>query len=518
MWDFLPDAVLIVDGNGTVVRANPAAAALLGRERPMVEGRGVLDFLPAFDWNLTHPPKDPEDAETLYTARLRTTALTADGETFAVEIGTVRLDRHTLHPSMPHGSSLAVSLRDVTPDEDARAALSRSLLQAETVLRTASEALIGIDAEGRIDLVNPAAARLLGEKASELGGRRLLSSLTFLGHEGEPLDAEDAPPAEVLRTGRAIRLPAQELRTSAGTRLTADVAVRPVTVEGRTVGTVVALTDRRPYERLADDYIAAQTRCIRNHTAELQRQQRRTDHALAHTRELGEFLSGPLTGALRHLHSEMLRLADDSSRPLWPEATVALEALAADVRMTMALMDSRSLPSPHDDSPVGPQRRTVLIDDLVQAGVRAAAAFAGPSRVRFSVHTPRFLVHVDPDDMTTAVGRLIADVVHTDDDTTGRGPHHVFVAALQQRGLLRIEVRGPFDGGAREHHDIVQGIATAHGGTLRTHRAPGVSGSTYVLELPSVVQEEAGADATPTAPADVLLRPTGRHRSATTHS
>ncbi|MFF8511739.1 PAS domain S-box protein [Streptomyces sp. NPDC015492] len=107
VWDFLPDAVLIVDGNGTVVRANPAAAALLGRERPMVEGRGVLDFLPAFDWNLTHPPKDPEDAETLYAARLRTTALTADGETFAVEIGTVRLDRHTLHPSMPHGSSLA---------------------------------------------------------------------------------------------------------------------------------------------------------------------------------------------------------------------------------------------------------------------------------------------------------------------------------------------------------------------------------------------------------------------------
>ncbi|MYS05921.1 PAS domain-containing protein [Streptomyces sp. SID6041] len=128
---------------------------------------------------------------------------------------------------MPHGSSLAVSLRDVTPDEDARTALARSLLRAETVLRTASEALIGVDAEGRIDLVNPAAARLLGGKAAELGGRRLLSLLSFLGYDGEPLDAEDAPPAEVLPTGRASRRSAQELRTSDGTRLTADVAVRP---------------------------------------------------------------------------------------------------------------------------------------------------------------------------------------------------------------------------------------------------------------------------------------------------
>ncbi|MFD8646050.1 PAS domain-containing protein [Streptomyces zaomyceticus] len=519
--DFIPDAVLIVDDNGTVVRANLAAAALLGHARHTVEGRGVLDFLPSFDWNLTRPSAAPEDPGSLHGARLRTTARAAGDRSFAAEIGTVRLDRHALHESIPYGSSLAISLRDVTRDEDARAALSRSLLQAEAVLRTAGEALIGTDAEGRIDLVNPAAARLLGGKAAELGGRELLSLLTFLGYDGEPLDAEDTPPAQVLRTGRASRLPAQELRTGDGTRLTADVSARPVTEEGRTVGAVVALTDRRPYERLADEYAAAQTRSTRHHKAELERERQRTDLAADRTRELTEFLSGPLMGALCHLHAEMGRLADDSSRPLWPEATVSLEALAADVRMTMALVDTRSQPYGHGDdgAPVGPRRRTVLIDDVVQAGVRAAAAFAGPSRVQFSVHAPRFLVHVDPDDMTTAVGRLIADVIHTDDDPADRGPHHVFVAALHQRSLLRIEVRGPYNGGAREHFDIVQGIATAHGGTLRTHRAPGVSGSTYVLELPAAVKDEGEVDVvtgTGTGETDVAApRPTGRHRSLT---
>ncbi|GAA2774151.1 PAS domain-containing protein [Streptomyces showdoensis] len=511
--DVIPDAVLVVDDNGTVVRANLAAATLLGRERHAVEGRGVLDFLPSFDWNLTRLPADPESSAGPPAARLRTTARAADGRSFAAETGIVRLDRHARHEGLPYGSALVVSLRDLTPDEDARAALSRSLLQAEAVLRTADEALIGTDAEGRINLVNPTAARLLGGRAAELGGRELLSVLTSVGHDGEPLDEEDAPLARALSDGRASRIPAQELRTGDGTRLAADVSVHPVTEDGRNVGAVVALTDRRPYENLADEYVAAQLRCLRNHKAELERQQQRTDRAVDRTRELTEFLSGPLTTALHHLHAELGRLVDDGSRALWPEATGSLESLAADVRMTMALVDTRSQPYPHDSTPVGPRRRTVPIDDVVQAGVRAAAAFAGPSRVQFSVHAPRFFVHVDPEDMTTAVGRLIADVIHTDAEPAAPGPHHVFVAALHQRSLLRIEVRGPYNGGAPEHFDVVQDIATAHGGTLRTHRAPGVSGSTYVLELPSAVQDEVVAGAEETSAA--ALRPTGRHRSLT---
>ncbi|MFF8807530.1 PAS domain-containing protein [Streptomyces omiyaensis] len=375
--DLLPDAVLIVDDNGTVVGANLAAAALLGRERHAVEGRGVLDFLPAFDWNLTRVPPDAGHPGGTRTARHRTTGRTADGRTFAAEIGTVLLDRHTLHDGIPYGASLVIAVRDVTPAEDARAELTRALLQAEAVLRTADEALIGTDAEGRIDLVNPAAARLLGGKAAELGGHELRTRLVHLGPDGEPLPAEDTPLSRALRTGRASRLPAQELRTGDGVRLTADVAVRPVTERGEVVGAVVALTDRRPYERLADEHAAAQTRLLRHHRAELEAQRERTARAAEHGRALTDFLAGPLMGALHHLHTELSRLAGDPSRPLWPEAAVSLDALAGDLRMTMALAHTRARPSGPDGPPRGPRRRTVLIDDVVRAGVRDGAAGGG---------------------------------------------------------------------------------------------------------------------------------------------
>ncbi|MFF3762402.1 PAS domain-containing protein [Streptomyces sp. NPDC002185] len=511
--DFVPDGVLIVDDNGTVTRANLAAAALLGYERHAVEGRGVLDFLPSFDWNLTRLPPHSGECGRPHAAGVRTTARTRDGGAFTAEISALPLDRDAFHVDIPDGSSLVVSLRNVTPAEEERAALSHALRQAEAVLRTASEALVGTDAEGRIDLVNPAAARLLQGKASDLAGRELLPLLTPLGDDGEPLDAQTAPWILAVATGRGSGLPGQVVRLPDGTRLTADIAARPVTEDGRVVGAVVALTDRRPYEELADAYLAARTRTARQHEAALARQEQRADRAVDHAHELAGFLSGPLTRALHHLHAETSRLAGDSARPLWPEAALGLDTLAAELRMTMALVSSRSRPYVPDGAPDEPRRRTVLIDDVVQAGMRAATAFGGTTHVEFSVHAPRFAVHVDPEDMTTAVGRLIAEAIHTDEDAAPREPRHVFVAALHRHSLLRIEVRGPYGGGVGEHLDVVQGIARAHGGTLHTHRAPGSGGSTYVLELPSAVRDDTVTDPGTTSPP--TLRPAGRHRALT---
>ncbi|GHG12943.1 hypothetical protein [Streptomyces zaomyceticus] len=127
-------------------------------------------------------------------------------------------------------------------------------------------------------------------------------------------------------------------------------------------------------------------------------------------------------GALRHLHAEMGRLADDSSRPLWPEATVSLEALAADVRMTMALVETRSRPYGHDSTPLGPRRRTVLIDDVVQAGVRAAAALAGPGT--YVLELPAAVQDEGQGDVGTGTG-------------TGTGTGESAVAALRPTGRHR---------------------------------------------------------------------------------
>ncbi|HMN84119.1 MAG TPA: PAS domain S-box protein, partial [Burkholderiaceae bacterium] len=41
-----PDALLLVDGAGTIVLANPAAAALLGYPRPELEGLSVEALVP----------------------------------------------------------------------------------------------------------------------------------------------------------------------------------------------------------------------------------------------------------------------------------------------------------------------------------------------------------------------------------------------------------------------------------------------------------------------------------------
>ncbi|CAM5555319.1 hypothetical protein SALBM217S_09254 [Streptomyces griseoloalbus] len=64
-------------------------------------------------------------------------------------------------------------VRDLSGTVDTEAELARSQRQTEMILRAASEGVVGTDTDGRIVLVNPAAAQILGYRAGELGGREL---------------------------------------------------------------------------------------------------------------------------------------------------------------------------------------------------------------------------------------------------------------------------------------------------------------------------------------------------------
>ncbi|MFC9145299.1 PAS domain-containing protein [Streptomyces bacillaris] len=149
--DALPDGLVFVDGNGTVVGANARALALFeaGGDTGIV-GRGLLDLLPDFDWRDVPGP----------VGRMR--GRRTDGGVFAADVVAVRLE-----DGGEHGLMLVV--RDLTGVLDAETALADARRQTEAVLRAVGEGVVGTDAEGRIVLVNPAAAQLMGYRASALG-------------------------------------------------------------------------------------------------------------------------------------------------------------------------------------------------------------------------------------------------------------------------------------------------------------------------------------------------------------
>ncbi|MFI8349283.1 PAS domain-containing protein [Streptomyces sp. NPDC085596] len=544
--DALPDALLLVNANGTVVNANTIALEAFEAPGTALVGRGLLDLLPQFDSKLIPGSMRRPDHMDPHgrTKPTRMVARRTDRTEFPVEVTSANLE----NPQQAYDGSaytgdelLMLVVRDLSGTVDTEAELARSQRQTEMILRAASEGVVGTDTDGRVVLVNPAAAQILGYRAGELGGKELHTLVTHSRADGSPFPYDESPLADTLRSGRKHRVRGQVLWSKSGAEVSVDLTTAPVRDGDQLVGAVMTFTDRRPYqmladekealekahaeelERLAEEHAADLTELRQKHATEVEELTERDAAELTGLREklqeelaageeryaaLGErekdryealagrheqlltLLATSLRGPLDELRRELAALAADDAGQLWPEANQVLHHLSAGYARITALIDNvlgfQRLDSGTEDI----SRTKVMLDAVVAAGVDGAVELIGPGRVQFAVHAPPIEAEVDPQRLATALAHLVADVAGV--DATGNAPvsaagyldNTVVVAAAQRGEVARIEVRGPYTGGDPVHEPIVRGIVRAHGGVLQTHEVPGMSGRAYVLEVP----------------------------------
>ncbi|HEV2146799.1 MAG TPA: PAS domain S-box protein [Longimicrobiaceae bacterium] len=129
-----------------------------------------------------------------------------------------------------------VSVRDVTW----RRRLSR---QVRLILHSAGEGIFGLDLEGSLTFVNPAAARTLGCTEAELVGRPHHEVLRPHREDGSPLPGHESAIDATLRDGTPRRVSEELFRRSDGASFPADYTVTPAEEGGRIVGAVVTFRD-----------------------------------------------------------------------------------------------------------------------------------------------------------------------------------------------------------------------------------------------------------------------------------
>ncbi|MFG2593235.1 PAS domain-containing protein [Streptomyces sp. NPDC048438] len=529
--DALPDGLLLVNCNGTVVNANTIALEMFETPGTALVGRGLLDLLPEFDSRLIPGSMRRPDAadEQGRTKPTRMTARRTDGTEYPVEVTSASLDSgqagyNDIHSSYTGDELLMLVVRDLSGTVDTEAELARSQRQTEMILRAASEGVVGTDTDGRVVLVNPAAAQILGFRASDLGGKELHPLILHSRVEGVPFPYEESPLADTLRSGRKHRVRGQVLWSKSGGQVPVDLTTAPVRDGDQLVGAVMTFTDRRPYEELSQQHtdevsgltdrhaaeIAELTESHRAEIAELTERHAaesadRTERYASELEEQAERLTGlearhtqltavlgeSLRGPLEELRGELSALAADPAGQLWPEANQILHHLAAGYARMTTLVDNVLSYQRLDTGAEELVKQTVLLDAVVTAGIDGAVELIGPGRAQFAVHAPPIEAEVDAGRLITALAHLVADVAGV--DSTGKArpvpgggyvDSTVVVAAAQRGDVVRIEVRGPFAGGDPVHVPIVRGIVRAHGGVLQTHEMAGMSGSAYVLEVP----------------------------------
>ncbi|MFI9218911.1 PAS domain-containing protein [Streptomyces werraensis] len=567
--DALPDALVLVNANGTVVNANTIALEAFETPGTALVGRGLLDLLPEFDSKLIPGSmRRPDHIDPR--ARTKPTRMTArrtDGTEFPVEVTSANLE-NTQHTYDSYGYTgdelLMLVVRDLSGTVDTEAELARSQRQTEMILRAASEGVVGTDTDGRIVLVNPAAAQILGYRAGELGGRELHTLVLHSRADGSPFPYSESPLADTLRSGRKHRVRGQVLYAKNGDKLPVDLTTAPVRDGDQLVGAVMTFLDRRPYdallkekedaerehaeelERLAEEHGSELTALRQSHVTEVEelrekhaeelaayeeryaalgeREKDRYEALAARHEQLLTLLGRSLRGPLDELRRELAALAADDAGQLWPEANQVLHHLSAGYSRITTLIDNVLGYQRLDSGTEEIARTKVMLDAVVSAGVDGAVELIGPGRVQFAVHAPPIEAEVDARLLATALAHLVADVAGV--DATGNTPlsaggyldNTVVVAAAQRGEVVRIEVRGPYGGGDPVHEPIVRGIVRAHGGVLQTHEVPGMSGSAFVLEVPigggagSVPREAAPQAEEAAAPAEPV--PGGGRRRA----
>ncbi|GGR75321.1 hypothetical protein GCM10010269_13180 [Streptomyces humidus] len=541
---------MLVNANGTVVNANTIALEAFETPGTALVGRGLLDLLPQFDSKLIPGSmRRPDHMDPRgRTKPTRMVARRTDGAEFPVEVTSANLENgQQAYDGYGYTSAsdelLMLVVRDLSGTVDTEAELARSQRQTEMILRAASEGVVGTDTDGRIVLVNPAAAQILGYRASDLGGKELHDLVLHSRADGSPFAYDESPLADTLRSGRKHRVRGQVLWSKSGDRVAVDLTTAPVRDGDQLVGAVMTFTDRRPFdalaeekesvekrhaaelEKLSEEHASDLTALRQQHVTELEELREQHEEELAAGEDryaaLGErekdryealagrheqlltLLGGSLRGPLDELRRELAALAADDAGQLWPEANQVLHHLSAGYSRITTLIDNVLGYQRLDTGAEAVVRTKVMLDAVVAAGVDGAVDLIGPGRVQFAVHAPPIEAEVDARLLATALAHLVADVAGV--DATGNAPvslggymdNTVVVAAAQRGEVVRIEVRGPYAGGDPVHEPIVRGIVRAHGGVLQTHEVPGMSGSAYVLEVP--LGGGAGAVAAPAA-------------------
>ena len=134
----------------------------------------------------------------------------------------------------------------------AEARLSRTLARYEWVLAHVANGIYGLDAQGRVEFINPAAARITGYAEGDQLGKDQHQLLHGRRPDGSAYPKTDCPVWKALRTGRTVVAEDELFWRSDGAGVPIDLVAVPAVEDGEVTGVIVSfrdLTERRAAEQ-----------------------------------------------------------------------------------------------------------------------------------------------------------------------------------------------------------------------------------------------------------------------------
>jgi PAS domain S-box-containing protein len=373
---------------------------------------------------------------------------------------------------------------DISEQVRAEGRLRTLTRQSDSILESVGDGIFGIDLEGNITVINPAAAQMLGYKPYEMLGRNMHELIHHTRTDGQPYLPEDSPIRNSLLHRDTVRISNEVFWRKDGTSFPVEYVARPQidsnsndpNSDGKPVGVVVAFTDtteRRALDRMKDEFISTVSHELRTPLTSLRG-------------ALGLLSGGALTNRPEK-SQQMLEIAISNTDRL--------------VRLVNDILDLERIGSGKAEL----QLSTSSAEDLFRKAITSQQTRSPRPNIRIFYAANGVNVWADPDRILQTLNNLISNAIKFSPagseihlTATNLDENEALIEVSDQgRGIPPEKLENIFDrfqqgdasdsraiGGTGLGLAICRSIVTQHGGRIWATSTPG-KGTTVHFTLPT---------------------------------
>lgn len=242
------DGVAITDDQKKIILWNPRAEQILGYTQLEVLGLKLHELIVSYLGENAHEGESKKRGEFLESQgnrraseRIEIYARSKEGKVVPLEVVTT-----PVHTSK--GVCFFYFFKDLTDSKRVESDLIEARNKTELILASAAEGILGVDREGQIIFVNPAASQMLGWHDSSLIGESLYSKIHpgFADEEMNGLKLKHTylrPIQESLVTGVTLHREDERFRRSDGTYFPVEYSSIPMKKGEQILGLVLTFRD-----------------------------------------------------------------------------------------------------------------------------------------------------------------------------------------------------------------------------------------------------------------------------------
>jgi PAS domain S-box-containing protein len=463
------------DMRGRLLSVNIHGAETVGRTVEQMVGSSLARFVPAdrrtaIDDYLTDIADTGEAQGMLYLEH-------TDGETRVIAYRNKLIETPG---RTPYVLGFGVDISDQVRAEGRLRTLTR---QSDSILESVGDGIYCIDLDGKVTVVNAAAAQMLGYRQEEMLGRVMHNLVHHTRTDGTSYPSDESPIRKSLFNFGTARVMDEVFWRKDGSSFPVEYVARPLidtntseSGEARAIGVVVAFTDtteRRALDRMKDEFISTVSHELRTPLTSLR-------------------------GALGLLAGGALETRPEKSRQMLDIAINNTDRL---VRLVNDILDLERIQSGKSEL----HSTVTTAEDLLRRAISAQQSQTPRPNARFFYAANGVTVWADPDRVLQVFHNLLSNAIKF---SPAGGEIHLTARNLDdQEALFEVSDKGQgidedkleniFDrfqqgdasdtrtlGGTGLGLAICRSIINQHGGRIWATSTPG-KGTTFHFTLPT---------------------------------